>query len=181
MLVLREILNQIVDRGEDRIQRIFIAAEDHPAGQRARAVLAERIEGEIHDFGGILRLARANHRFLDRGDDAGGHVFDQRLLQPLGGSEMMQEIGVGAADPRAHGLQRHRLRADLDQQLAGRLHRGGARFFGAEATAKGCNGHGRAVGRSPRFCNPRHPRRHGVARGRTGMRTAGRGRRPAVA
>ncbi len=50
---------------------------------------------------------------------------------------MVEEVGVGLADFRGHGLQRHRLGAMRDQQPARRLERGGAAFFGAETFAWG--------------------------------------------
>ncbi len=44
---------------------------------------------------------------------------------------MVEQIGVGLADLRRHGLEGHRLRAVLDQQPARRLERGGAAFLRA--------------------------------------------------
>lgn len=41
---------------------------------------------------------------------------------------MVQDIGMGAADPRGHGLQRHGLGAKLDQQFARRLQCNAATF-----------------------------------------------------
>ena len=40
----------------------------------------------------------------------------ERRLQARGRAEMVEQIGVGLADPRRDRLQRHRLRALLDQQ-----------------------------------------------------------------
>ena len=48
---------------------------------------------------------------------------------------MVEQIGVGLADLGRHRLQRHRLRALLDQQRARRLERGGAALFGGQAFA----------------------------------------------
>ena len=42
---------------------------------------------------------------------------------------MVQQIGVGAPDSRCHGLQRDRLRAQLDQQRTRRFERHGAALF----------------------------------------------------
>jgi hypothetical protein len=46
---------------------------------------------------------------------------------------MVQQVGMGAVDPRCHRLQRHRLRARLDQQVARSRKRGGTAFLGREA------------------------------------------------
>ena len=48
---------------------------------------------------------------------------------------MMQQIGVGAADPRGDRLQRHRLRALGQKQVAGRLERGASARFLAQSPA----------------------------------------------
>jgi len=119
-----------VDHLEDGVERVLVAREDHPAGERARARLVERVEGEVDDLARLVlgRPALVGARFLDQADDARadgfGEAAGQRALEPGGRAEMVQQIGVGAADPGGDGLQRHCLRPGLDQDRASRLQRG---------------------------------------------------------
>ena len=129
-------LDQLVDRIEHRVERVAIAGEDHPGGERAGAFLAERVEGAVDDLDRIaLAGAGALHRFLDARDDPAGDHRGERGLQPGGRAEMVEQIGVGLADLRRHRLQGHRLRPVLDQQPARRLERGGAALFRGQAFA----------------------------------------------
>ena len=55
-----QILDQVVDRAQDRVERIHVAVQDHPAGECARtALLPERVEGEVDHLGRIPDRARA--------------------------------------------------------------------------------------------------------------------------
>ena len=63
-----------------------------------------------------------------RGDRIGDRP-GKLALQPGGRAEMMEQIGVGAADLRRDRLQRHRLRPLVEQQLARGVECGGAAFF----------------------------------------------------
>ena len=54
-------------------------------------------------------------------------------LKPRGRAEMMEQIGVGAADLRRDRLQGDRRRSLGEQQLARGLERGGPAFFRAQA------------------------------------------------
>ncbi|PAV67078.1 hypothetical protein WR25_25851 [Diploscapter pachys] len=130
-------VDQIVDGGQDRIERIAIARQDHPARQRTRAAAVEGIEDEVDDTPRIgLPAAVAQHGIANHPRDLRRHPRDQRLLQPLRGPEVMQQVGMRAADPRADRLQRHRLRAAFDQQLLGGDQRGFPAFGGGQAAAQ---------------------------------------------
>ena len=107
-----ELGDETADRIEDRVQRVAVAGEDHPGGERSGAFLAERVEGPVDD---IARVGLAGPRALDRFGDAGRDRIGDRAgklaLKPGGRAEMMEQIGVGPADLRRDGLQRHRRRA----------------------------------------------------------------------
>ena len=49
-LIRGDLLDQLVDRGEDRGQRLAIARQDRPGGERARAFLAEGVEEESQAY-----------------------------------------------------------------------------------------------------------------------------------
>ena len=91
--------------------------KDHPGGERSGALVVEGVEGPVDDLARIgLALARA----LDDLGDLGGHpLADQPRqlgLKAGGRAEMVEQIGVGLADPGADRLQGHRLRPRFDQQ-----------------------------------------------------------------
>src|SRR3546814_15902004 len=82
---------QIVDRGEDRIERVLVARQDHPARQRARAAGVERVEGEIDHLTRVLVYgARAQRGFADRARDRARHPLDQRVEESRGGKECVR-------------------------------------------------------------------------------------------
>ncbi len=56
-------------------------------------------------------------------------------LEPGGGAEMMEQIGVRSADFRGDRFQRDRLRAIGKQEPARRLDGGGSAFFRAQSLA----------------------------------------------
>ena len=59
----------------------------------------------------------------------------QRFLEAERAAEVMQQVGVRAADAAGHRLERDRLRPRLDQQIARRVQRHLARRGLAEAFA----------------------------------------------
>ena len=77
----------------------------------ARSAAVERVKGQVDD---LANIAFARRRF--------GHFFrrssrirfrqdrGERLLQPRGADEMVEQIGVGAVDAARHGFQCHRRR-----------------------------------------------------------------------
>ena len=104
--------DQAVERIEDRVQGVAVAGEDHPRGERSGAFPAERVEGLVDDVAGVgLAGPRELHRFGDARRHRFGDRPGQLGLQPGGRAEMVEEIGVRAADLRRHGLERYRLRA----------------------------------------------------------------------
>ena len=111
--------DEAADRIEDRVQRVAVAGEDHPRGERAGAFLAERVEGLVDD---VARVGLPGAGALDRLGDAGGDRIGDRArklaLKPGGRAEMMEQIGVGPADLRRDRLQGHGRRALGEQQLA---------------------------------------------------------------
>ena len=62
-----ELVDQTVDRVEHRVERVAIAREDHPGGERPGAFLVEGVEGPVDHLARIgLAMPRALHG-LDRG------------------------------------------------------------------------------------------------------------------
>ena len=54
------------DRIEDRVERVAVAGEDHPGGERAGAFAVERVEGAVDDVAGVgFAGARAFDGFGD--------------------------------------------------------------------------------------------------------------------
>ena len=131
---LIEFVDQIVDRLDQRIERILVAVEQHPGRQRRAAALIEGIEGKIDHLprGAFTRAGRL-HRIGDHIADLLGVIDRQFLLQPRSRAEMVQQVGMGAPDSRGNGLECHRLWPQLDQQRARRLERGKAAFFLGQA------------------------------------------------
>ena len=115
-------------------KRVAIAGDDHPGGERAGALLAERIEALVDDHAGVgLAGAGALDRFGNALVDRIRDRLRKLALKPGGGAEMVEQVGVGAADLRGDRLQGHRLRPLVEQQLARRGEGGGAAFFGGQA------------------------------------------------
>jgi hypothetical protein len=108
--------DEAADRIEDRVEGVAVTGEDHPGGERAGAFTPENIEGLVDD---ITRIGLAGASALDRLGDAGGDRIGDRAgklaLEPGGGAEMVEQIGVGAADLSGYGLQGDRLRALREQ------------------------------------------------------------------
>ena len=123
-MALAELIHHRVNRLEDRVQGIAVAGQDHPCGERAGTLFVERVKGAIDNDPGI-RFARAGlpNRLRDPFGDSLRDEAGKFGLKPGRRSEMMKEVCVGLADPRAHRLQRHRLRTGLDQKRARRLQR----------------------------------------------------------
>ena len=84
---------------------------------------------------GSCSPARAFGGGADLRGDRIGEMRDQRLLQIRRRTEMMEQIGMRPPDSRSDGLERDGLRTLFDEQGAGGLDRGLARFFGAETFA----------------------------------------------
>ena len=45
-----QMVDELVDGVEHRIERVAIAGEDHPGGERAGALAAEGVEGAVDDL-----------------------------------------------------------------------------------------------------------------------------------
>ena len=126
--------DESADRIEDRVERVAVAGQDHPRGQGARAFPVERVEGAVDDLAHVpFAGARAFDRLGDAAGDAIGDRSGELRLKPGGGSEMVEQVGVRAADLGSDRLQGHRLRTLLEQQLPRGLQRGGAAFLRVQA------------------------------------------------
>src|SRR4051812_37600926 len=86
-----EVIDELVDRLQHRVQRVAIARKDHPGGERAGALLAEGVEDAVDDLDrvGLVRPG-APHRFLDAGADSVADQLGQRRLQAGGRAEMVE-------------------------------------------------------------------------------------------
>ena len=132
--VLAQIVNQFVNRLEQRIERIFVAVHQHPGGERAPALLVKGIESQVdHVARAPLARAGGQHGIFDRGANGHRQMPRQFLLKACGRAEMMEQIGMGAPDARRHGFERDRLGAKFDQQRTRGFKRDCAAFFLAEA------------------------------------------------
>lgn len=124
------------DRFEDRVQRVPIAGQDHPGGERPGSFSIEGIEGAVDDFAGF-RLAGtgAGDGLGDASGDPLGDRAGKLRLESGGGPEMVKEVGVRSSDLGGNRLQGHGLRALFEQQLPSGLQCGGPAFPGVEAFA----------------------------------------------
>ena len=111
-----QLSNQAADRFEYRVQRVAVAGEDHPRSERSRALAAEDIERAVDD---VARVCLPVSRFFDRIGDGRGYGFSNRAreiaLQTGGGTEVMEEVGVGSPDLRSNSLQCDCLRTLFQQ------------------------------------------------------------------
>jgi hypothetical protein len=111
-----ELGDEPVDRVEDWVERVTVAAEDHPGGERAGALPPKCVETLVDNHSSI-RLPRTGA--LDRvGDALSDRISDRSgkiALEPGGRTEMVEQIGMGATNLARDRLQSYRLRALLDQ------------------------------------------------------------------
>ena len=129
-----ELGDEPTDRIEDRVQSVAVAGEDHPRGERARALLAEGVETFVDDYSRVgLAGAGAFDRLGDAAVDRVRDRFRKLALEPGGRAEMVKEVGVRAANLRRHRLEGDALWALIKQQLSRRGEGGGAAFFRREA------------------------------------------------
>ena len=97
----RELRDEAADRIEDRVQRIAVAGDDHPGGERPGALLAEGVEALVDDHPGIgLAGAGALDGFGDAAVDRVGDRLGELALKSRGRAEMVEQVGVGPADLR---------------------------------------------------------------------------------
>ena len=138
LVALAELVDEAVDRVEDRVERVAIAGEDHPGGERAGALAVERVEGAVDDLARIgLALARRARTAsampaVTRSPISRASSACSPAAEPKWWSRLAWVLPISAADR----LQGHRLRPRLDQQRARRLQRGGAAFLGGQAFAR---------------------------------------------
>ena len=118
------------------IERVLVAGQQHPAGQRARALTVERVESQIHHFARRTQPGAAGaHGIDDRLADRAREMLGQRLLQPDAEPKWCSRLAWVRPIRADNRLQRHRLRPRLDQQRARRCERGAARFLGRQSFA----------------------------------------------
>ena len=128
--VFAQVVDQFVDCLQQRIERILVAVHQHPGGKRAAALFVKGIEGKIDHFArATLTRPGCQHRVFDRRADRNSEMPREFLLQARSRAEMVQQIGVGSPNSRGNGLQRDRLRAQLNQQRPCRLKRDGTALF----------------------------------------------------
>src|SRR3712207_1680582 len=97
-----QLVDEPVDGVEDRVERVAVAAEDHPGGESPGALAVEGVEGPVDD---LARIRLALPLALDDPRDLGGDpLADQPgelALEAGGRSEMMEQVAVSLADPGA--------------------------------------------------------------------------------
>lgn len=121
---------------EDRIERVAVAGEDHPGGERSRSLAVEGIERAVDDLAGVgLVQPSPLDGIGDAGCNALGDGPDELRLQAGCRSEMVEQIGMRPPDLRRHRFQRDRLRALFKEQAARGFERGGPALFGVKAFA----------------------------------------------
>lgn len=129
----RHAVDQAVDRLDDRVERVVVARRRHPCRERARAAAVEGVEGEVDDFAHIaFARRRFGHFFADRRAHGFGLIGGERLLQPRGAAEMVEQVRVGAVDPRRDGFQCHRRRPHFDEDMTRGLECRRTAFLGTE-------------------------------------------------
>ena len=111
-----QLLDQVVDAGEDRVERVLVARQQHPAGQRSRAFAVERIESQVDHFAWAAEPGPVGaHRVGNGRADGRGEIPRQGFLQLGRRAEMVQQVGMGTANSSRHRLQGDCLRTGLDQ------------------------------------------------------------------
>lgn len=124
--------DQLAKRIEDGIERIAVAGQNHPGGERARAFAAEDVEGSIDD---VARVCLAGTcPFHGAGDARGDRIrYSPRklALEARGRAEMMKQVGVCSADCGGYRLQGHGLRPVGKKEAPRRLNRRRATLFRA--------------------------------------------------
>ena len=122
------------DRLEDRVERVAVAREDHPGGECARSLAIEGVECPVDHFAGIrLVSAGTTDGFSDADGNSIGNRSGKLSLQSGRRPEMMEKVGMGAADLRGDGLESHGLRTLFEQQQPRRLQGDGTALFGVKA------------------------------------------------
>ena len=102
-----ELSDEAADRVEDWVESVAVAGEDHPGGERAGAFAPERVEGLVDDDSRIgLAGTRAFDRFGDARGDRVGDRAGELALKAGSRAEMMEQVGMGAADPARDSLER---------------------------------------------------------------------------
>ncbi len=110
------------DRVEDRVQRIAIAGQDHPGGQRSCAFPAEGVERAVDDLADVLLAdARPLDRFGDSSRDPVGDRPCELGLKPCRRPEVMKQVGVRSPNFCRDRLQRDRLWPLVEQQHSRRF------------------------------------------------------------
>ena len=125
-----EPVDDLVDRIEDRIERVAIAGEDHPGGERAGALAPEGVEGAVDDSDRVGLAGPAQPTASAMPAQTRSLIRPARAACSPAPSRNDGADWRGSCRSRSDRLQRHRLRALVDQQPARRLERGGAALFG---------------------------------------------------
>ena len=107
----RNLVDQRADRVEDRVERVAIAGEDHPAASAPAPSLPKASKvGSTMSRASPRRGARRPIAAVIASPTLSAISSASARLEPGGRAEMMEQVGVGAADPRRDRLERHRLR-----------------------------------------------------------------------
>ena len=134
-----DVANDVGDGVGDRFQRFVLAGQHDPGHQFAHALLVEGVEHALDD---VAQPGLAAPHPADRLGDRGRHLVrdlvGERAVKPGDAAEMVEQIGVGAADPRGDRFQGDRCDAVLAQQFARRVDRQRAAFLRRQALADWC-------------------------------------------
>ena len=129
-----ELGDQSANGLEDRIEGFSVAREDHPGSKRARALSIEGVERAVDKLAGVgLAAPGALDGLGNMSSHALGNVLSKCSLKPGRRAEMMDEVGVGAADSSRYSLQGNGLRPFFQKQPASSTHGGGSAFLRAKA------------------------------------------------
>ena len=81
-LFRRDLIDQLVNRADDGVERVFISGQQHPAGQGRRTFTVERVERQIHHFARRAQPRTARmHRLDNRFANGLCKMLGERLLQ----------------------------------------------------------------------------------------------------
>ena len=129
-----QLRDEASDGIEDWVEGVAVSAKDHPGGECSCSLLSKRIETLVDNDSSIgLACTRAFDGISDAPVDRIGDGFGKRPLEPGSRPEVVEQIGVGAANFGGHRLQGYGLRTLLEQQPTCGSERGRPAFFWAKA------------------------------------------------
>lgn len=134
-----QLCDEAANRIEDRIERVAVAGEDHPCGERAGPFPVENVEGPIDDVTGVgFARPRPLNCLGDARGDGFGDGSGKLPLKPGRRAEMMKKVRVSPADLCRHRLQSDRLRPVGKQKSTCSVDCGGTALLRSQSSSSSC-------------------------------------------